>query len=125
MKQLLIAGSIYNLVFAIFHILFWKIFQWKTQLNKLDFLNRGRMQVLNLCLTFCFLMFSYISFFHSSELLTTRLGNTILAGIAIFWVLRALEQIIFFKLNHWHSIVFLLFFIGGAIIYAIPAFNLV
>jgi len=57
MKQLLIAGSIYNLLFAIFHILFWKIFR-KTQLNKLDFLNRGIMQVLNLCLTFCFLIFN-------------------------------------------------------------------
>lgn len=120
MKQLLIAGSIYNLFFAVYHLLFWKIFKWETQLSHLDFINNAIMQVLNLCLTFCFLIFSYVSFFHTSELLTTRLGQSLLTGMAIFWMLRAIEQIVFFKLRHWASIVFLIIFIGGAAIYIIP-----
>jgi len=124
MEQLLIVGSIYNLSFAIFHLFFWKIFKWKTQLAKLDFINRAIMQVLNLCLIFCFLMFSYISFFHTSKLLTTRLGHSLMAGISIFWAFRAIQQIVFFKLKHWGSILFLLVFICGAIIYAIPVFKL-
>ena len=82
------------------------------------------MQVLNLCLTFCFLVFSYISFFHVSELLTTSLGKAFLSGIAIFWFLRAIEQVVFFKLKHWSSVVFLLVFIGGTVIYSIPVFKL-
>lgn len=124
MKQILIAGSVFNLVFAIYHMFFWKMFNWKTELNKLNFLNSAIMQVLNLCLTFCFLLFSYVSFFHVSELLTTQLGNVLLAGISVFWALRAIEQIVFFKLTHWLSITFFLVFIGGAAIYAIPALKL-
>jgi len=124
MKQLLIAGGIFNLAFAIFHILFWKIFNWKTELKKLDFMNSAIMQVLNLCLTFCFLIFAYISFFHHKELLTTSIGKSLLAGISIFWLLRAIEQIIFFGIKHWQSIIFLLVFVGGAILYAIPFIGL-
>lgn len=123
MKQLLIAGSIYNLVFAIYHLFFWNIFKWKTQLTKLDYLNSAIMQVLNLCLTFCFILFSYVSFFHTAELLTSRIGHTLLVGISTFWAFRAIEQIVFFKLKHWLSIIFLVVFIGGSVIYAIPAFN--
>ncbi len=123
METLLKIGSLYNLAFAIFHLLFWKIFKWDIELSKISFLNRAVMQVLNLCLTFCFLLFSYISFFHTSELLTTGLGHVVLMGIAIFWLLRAIEQVIFFKLKHWGSIIMLLTFIAGALIYAIPAFQ--
>jgi hypothetical protein len=120
MELLLKLGGLYNLAFAIFHILFWKIFKWDSELVKLGFLNRAIMQVLNLCLTFCFLLFSYLSFFHITELLTTGLGNAILAGIAVFWLLRAIEQIVFFKVRYWGSILFFLVFIGGAAIYAVP-----
>jgi len=120
MEQLIIIGGFYNLAFAVFHLLFWKIFKWDSELRKLNFLNRAIMQVLNLCLTFCFLVFSYISFFHTSELLTTSLGHTLLVGISIFWLLRAIEQVLFFKLKHWSSMVFLLTFIIGAIIYTMP-----
>ena len=123
METLLKIGSFYNLAFAVFHLLFWKIFKWDTELSKISFLNRAVMQVLNLCLTFCFLLFSYISYFHTSELLTTGLGHAVLTGIAIFWLLRAIEQVIFFKLKHWGSIIMLLTFIAGALIYAIPAFQ--
>jgi hypothetical protein len=123
MEHLIKFGGFYNLAFAVFHILFWKIFDWKSELSKVSFLNRAIMQVLNLCLTFCFLMFSYISIFHTSELLTTDLGHAVLIGISSFWLLRALEQVIFFKLKHWGSIVFLLAFIAGTIIYAMPAFQ--
>ncbi len=124
MKQLLIAGGIFNLLFAIFHILFWKIFNWRTELRKLDFMNSAIMQVLNLCLTFCFLIFAYISFFHHDELLTTAIGKALLAGITIFWFLRAVEQVIFFGIKHWQSIIFLMVFTVGTILYAIPFIGL-
>lgn len=120
MESIIKAGGFYNFAFAIFHIFFWKIFRWNPDLKKLNFLNRAIMQVLNLCLTFCFLLFAYVSFFHTAELLTTGLGNTLLVGIAVFWLLRAIEQVIFFNLTHWSSGIFLLIFIAGAVIYAIP-----
>jgi len=122
MEILLKVGGIYNLAFAVFHLFFWKIFKWDSELSSLNFLNSAIMQVLNLCLTFCFLIFFCISVFHSSELLSTSLGRSILMCISIFWLLRAVEQILFFKLKHWGSIVFLITFICGAVDYAIPVF---
>jgi len=38
MESLLIVGGFYNLVFAIFHLLFWKIFKWDSELSKLSFI---------------------------------------------------------------------------------------
>jgi hypothetical protein len=39
------------------------------------------MQVLNLCLTFAFLVFAYLSFFHATELLATAMGHALLFSI--------------------------------------------
>lgn len=123
MEILLKIGGIYNLAFAVFHCLFWKIFKWDSELRQLNFLNRAIMQVLNLCLIFCFLIFFYISVFHTSDLLTTGLGKSILICISIFWLFRAVEQILFFKLKDLVSAFFLIFFICGAVIYLIPLFS--
>ena len=120
MEYLLIVGGIYNFGFGVFHLLFWKIFRWNTTLGKLDHVNRSIMQVLNLCLTFCLLFFAYVSLFHSPELLTTRLGNIILAAISLFWLLRAICQVVIFKLRATVSVVLLLIFAGGFISYSIP-----
>lgn len=81
------------------------------------------MQVLNLSLTFAFVIFGYVSLFHSRELLETALGHSLLVLISLFWLLRAIEQIVFFKLKHWGSAVFLTVFLSGAMLYGIPAAN--
>ena len=44
-ETLLIIGGIYNLLFAFFHLLFWKIFDWKTDLASLTSVNRAIMQI--------------------------------------------------------------------------------
>jgi len=114
-------GGIYSLAFAVFHLFFWRLFNWKEELRRLSPLNRAIMQVLNLCLTFVFLIFGYISLAHAQELISTSLGQSLLVLIALFWLARALEQIIFFKLRHWGSWIFLLIFLGGTALYAYAA----
>ncbi len=121
MELLIKAGGIYNIVLVIFHLLFWRIFNWKEDLRSLSFLNRAIMQVLNLSLTFAFIMFSYISLVHTKELMSTSLGQTLLVLMAVFWFARSVEQIVFFKLRHWGSVAFLVFFLLGTVLYAIPA----
>ncbi len=123
MELLIKAGAFYNLLLIIFHLMFWRIFGWETDLRSLSFLNRAIMPVLNLSLTFVFVIFAYLSFAHSGELLETALGHSLLLLMAGFWMFRALLQPVFFKLNHWGSVAFMLFFCCGAILYGIPALS--
>jgi hypothetical protein len=115
--NLLIIGGIYNLEFAIFHLFFWQLFNWKKDLVSLPFINRAVMQILNLCIIFVFIVFAYISIFYSSELVSTSLGKVILGSISMFWLLRFGEQLFFFGLKKRASIVLTILFIIDFIIY--------
>ena len=119
-ETILSIGGAYNLVLAVFHLAFWKLFQWKQDLATLTRLNRAVVQILNLSLTFVFLLFAYISLFHANELLHSKLGQSLLALIAMFWFLRAIEQIIFFGYRRKASIAFLVLFLVGTGLYSIP-----
>lgn len=121
METLIKAGGIYNIALVVFHLLFWRIFNWKEDLRSLSFLNRAVMQVVNLSLTMVFVLFAYLSLAHSDELLTTPLGNSLLIFMALFWLARSAMQAMFFKLEHWSSVAFLFFFLAGAVLYGIPA----
>ena len=123
MEFLIKAGGIYCFGFVIFHLMFWRLFNWSEDLRSLSFINRAIMQVLNLSLSFAFVIFGYVSLFHSRELLETALGHSLLVLISLFWLLRAIEQVVFFKLKHWGSALFLLVFLSGAVLYGIPAAN--
>jgi hypothetical protein len=116
-------GGLYSIALVIFHLLFWQIFNWAEDLRSLSFLNRAIMQVLNLSLVFVFMMFAYISLIHTAELLSTTLGRSVLLSISVFFFLRALLQIIFFRLSHWGSVAFLVFFLAGGMLYGIPALS--
>lgn len=121
LELMIIAGGIYTLGFVVFHLCFWKLFKWEQDLQTVSTVNRSIMQVLNISLTVSFLVFSYISLFHSVELLTTEIGKASLVLISVFWLLRAIQQIIFFRLNHCASIGFFFVFLFGFVLYAIPA----
>jgi len=78
------------------------------------------MPILNLCITFVFLIFAYISVMHTNELLTTPLGKSLLILIALFWFARAIEQIVYFGISNKVSLAFFIIFITGTVIYALP-----
>jgi hypothetical protein len=118
--NIVVIGGIYNIGFAVFHLLFWKLFRWREDLASLTSLNRAVMQILNLCLTFAFVLFAFVSLFHSVEMVSTALGRSLLLLIAIFWFLRAVEQIVFFGLRRVVSVVLFLIFIAGFALYTLP-----
>ena len=124
MEILVKAGGLYNIIMVVFYVLFWRIFDWDRELNKLSFLNRAIMQVLNISLIVVFIIFAYLSFGHTNELLTSTLGQSLLSLMALFWLARSIQQIVFFHMHHWISWAFLLFFFTGFLIYAIPAINI-
>lgn len=121
MQALVMVGGVYNLAFAAFHLSFWRLFGWRDELAKLSAVNRAIVQVLNLCLTFTFVMFGYVSLAHSHELVSTGLGRSLLGLVSVFWLLRAIEQVIFFRLRHWASWAFLVAFLAGALLHAYAA----
>jgi len=118
----LIAGGVFHLAIAVFHLFFWRIFRWKEDLASLTRINRAVMQILNICLTFLFFIVAYVSFAHAMELISTPLGRTILASIALFWILRLILQFVYFGARHRVSILFIVIFTVGASLYLIPLF---
>ena len=72
-KTLLTVGGIYNLLFVIFHLFFWRLFDWKNDLVSLTSINRAIMQVLNLCLMFSFTIFGTLSLFFPGQMAGTPL----------------------------------------------------
>jgi len=116
----IIIGGVFNLGFVIFHLFFWKIFNWKKELRLLNSVNKGIIQTLNLCLTLVFLIFAYISFFYTSDLTSTNLGKALLFSISLFWFLRALEQTYFYGLKKRISLILFMIFILGGMIYLYP-----
>jgi hypothetical protein len=115
-----VLGGIFNIGIAVFHMLFWQLFDWKRDLALLSFVNRQVTQILNLCLTFVFLIFAYMSLFHTAELIGTRLGRALLLMISVFWFLRAAEQVIFFRLRRPLSMAFCVAFLVGGLLYLYP-----
>ncbi|MCX5813756.1 MAG: hypothetical protein NT178_14595 [Proteobacteria bacterium] len=113
-------GGFYNMGFLVFHAMFWKLFKWKNELPKLTRINGAVMQVLNLCLMFCFLLFGYISLFHTSELGTSNMGRALLLFIALFWLARVIEQLVFFSFRRPLSIAMTILFLLGFCLYAYP-----
>ena len=116
---LLICG-IYNLAFAVFHIFFWKIFNWKNDLRKTSVANRAIMQILNIRLIYVFLLFGFIYLFFPQALLETKFGMFILIGVLVFWIGRTIEQFIFLRIKSKMVNILTVIFMIGVIIHSIP-----
>lgn len=119
-EKLIIAGGIYTIVLIVFHVLFWRIFNWPETLKSLNDVNRATIQVLNISITFIFVIFAYISFMHTQELLNTRLGRSLLILISGLWIFRAAQQVVFYKLKHKASVGLAFYFLLGSVLYGVP-----
>ncbi len=112
----------YSLLFALFHIGFWKIFKWRDDLKKLVFANRGIMQILNIQIIYYFLFTALICFIFPTELLNTKFGKIFLLGCSLFWLIRTIQQFIFLKANNYKIHILTVIFIIGTVLFALPVF---
>jgi len=113
---LIVAAACFNLAFAIFHLFFWRLFRWQQELSRLNMANRGIMQVLNLCLIYVFASTAALLFLFPIEVAGTELGRFLLAAMTGFWLLRAILQPMFFRLQHpFSKTLFGLFILGTTI----------
>lgn len=119
-KILIYLCGLYSFGFAIFHILFWKLFDWKNDLKKLTIANKAIIQIANLRLIYFFVFVGVICFAFTNELTQTRFGRFFLTGLSIFWFGRTIEQFIFLNVrNHKVHILTVIFF-AGSILFALP-----
>ena len=98
-QRLVQIGGVINLLFVVFHLSFWELFDWQHSLASLSSDNRAIMQVFNIHTAFVLAVFAILSCMFSSEMSTTRLGKLICMGIAGFWILRAVNQAVFWGLS--------------------------
>ncbi len=113
-------GAVFNLGFVVFHIGFWKLFDWKKETKRMSLANSAILQILNLCLILVFVMMATISWFFTEELLNSSLGKTILFFFGFFWAARLLEQFIFLRVNVFRVHVLSVLFVLGTVLYTIP-----
>lgn len=120
MDTIILLCGIHSLAFAIFHICFWKLFNWKIELNKLNFANKAIVQILNIRIIFLLFFVAFICFYFPSELLNTLFGQVFLGGISLFWLGRTIEQFIFLRVNNKYVHLLTFLFIVGALLFGIP-----
>jgi len=112
MNNWLLVCAVGNLAFMAFHLSFWRLFGWRQDLAKLQWTNRAIMQVLNLRLTYVLGLFAFLQLAFPDDLLGTPLGRALQCGIALFWGMRSVEQIVFFGLRHPASLAIFGAFLG-------------
>jgi hypothetical protein len=112
--------GVHSLAFAVFHMYFWKLFNWKQDLKKNSVANRAILQISNLMLIFIFLLMAYLCFFYTKQLSGTEIGHVILIGMSGFWVLRIIAQFIFLPYNKIFIHILTVTFIIGAVLFALP-----
>jgi hypothetical protein len=117
------SGAVFNLGFAVFHLFFWKLFEWKKESKRMSLANYAIIQIFNLCLILIFIMMGWISWFYSGELLGSGLGKTILFFFSLFWAARLSEQFIFLRVNRPMVHILSALFLLGTVLYSVPFFR--
>lgn len=117
-----IVCGVYSLSFAVFHLLFWKIFNWKETLKTANVANRAIIQIANLRLIYIFMMVAFFYLFYYKELSSSHWGNIFFISNAIFWLGRTIEQFIFLKINHSMVHTLTVIFIIGFILFSLAAY---
>ena len=119
-KALLIAGGILNALFAVFHLALPSLAQWQNTLSTISTDSQAVMYTLNLAVALVLLVFGYVSLFHRRDLLTTNLGKALAISIALFWLVRAVAEILYFRIGVDGSWVGVLVFGAIGFLYLIP-----
>lgn len=109
MENALIIGGVLNGILGIFHLMFWKIFNWKDTLKPLNGLQKAIMQVSNIHLLLFMFIVGYLSIFQVEEMIATVIGQSLMLFVAAFYLIRALNQFIFFDMRRRFSWVIVIY----------------
>lgn len=119
-EAIVLLCGVHSLGFAPFHLAFWKLLDWPQALQRTNAATRAVAQILNLRLIYVFLGIAALCLFLPRDLLGTRLGHAVLAGMSLFWAGRAIEQFVFLRVNRPLVHASTALFVAGAILFALP-----
>ncbi len=110
----------HSFAFALFHVGFWKLFDWPRSLRPAGSVNVAVMQILNLRLSYVFLAVGALCLLYPADLRTTPLGRAVLLGMSGFWLGRTIEQFVFLRINQPLVHVLTAMFALGTVLFALP-----
>ena len=124
MKNCLIIGGVLNILLGIFHFMFWAIFDWPNTIECLNSNNKGILEVLNIHGALAILFFGYLSIFRIEELQNTKLGRTVILFVALFYLIRLINEFIFWPYSD-ETIIMAIFLSVMTLLYVIPFISLI
>ncbi len=95
-KRLLLVGGILNLIFGLLHLSMGKMLNSSEALSCLSMDIQATVYTLNAHLALICFVFAYLSLFQRQDMLTTRIGQAVTSAIGLFWILRAINQVVFY-----------------------------
>jgi len=122
-RRLVQIGGVINWLFVIFHLSFWKLFGWPQSIALWSPVNRTVVQVLNIHAAYVLAVFGFLSFAFRDEMSTTRMGRSVGMAIAVFWVLRGVNQLVFEDISSGESWAITAVCLGVAALYVIPSMS--
>ena len=85
-----------NVMLGVFHIFFWKLFNWAEELSKISRENRGILQIANIILIFIIFYFAVMSFIMAKHRKIDIYAKSILICASGFYLIRLVTGYMFF-----------------------------
>jgi hypothetical protein len=120
MTTTIAAAGLFHLGFALFHLVFWRLWGWPETLAPSGDLNAAITQTLNIVLLYLFAATGLLLIAAPEAIATSAAGRAFLGIWAGFWLLRAVLQPLLFGLEHTMSRVIFALFLLGAALHAAP-----
>jgi hypothetical protein len=117
---LVVICGAYNIAFAVFHTLFWRVFGWPATIRSSGHVNSAITQTLNLMLIYCFSFYGGWLIWAGAN--GIRPHPLLLVAGGGFWLVRTALQPLLFRLRRDLSTMLTLLFITGAVLHLLVAF---
>ncbi|MFL6588410.1 MAG: hypothetical protein ACJ8GV_16205 [Luteimonas sp.] len=113
--------GLHSATFALFHLGFWRLFDWPRTLQTTTRPNRAIVQIANAQLVWVFGAVALLCFVMPGDIVNNPLGRAMLAGMAGFWWLRLVLQFVWLRLQHPLVHVLSATFLIGAVLFTVAA----
>ena len=98
--NLKIAGA-FLIVVALMHMIFPKRFNWEAELSSLSLMNKQMMKVHTFFVAFTVFLMGLLCLTSANDLVKTPIGNKIMLGLGLFWVIRLFIQFFVYSSKLW------------------------